>query len=294
VVEIMERSRGYRDTAREAAKRFLGHENAVLAIILVVLVLGMGAVTKWLSVSRTNVMNVLLESSIRGVASIGQAFVILAGCIDISLAGVGLLSASMGAVLMTGNKWQNIASHPYPVYVGIPIMLLVGAVLGLANGSLVSRVRIPSIIVTLAMWQITWGLAYQVIKGQAIVNLPESLSWWGMGRVAAVPVPIIIFIAVAVVAYFVLQYTTFGRSVYAAGGSPVGAWLSGISVKNTQLIVYIISGFLAGLVAVTTLGRTMVVMTQTLVGLELDTIASVVVGGVSLSGGKGNLIGVII
>jgi len=294
MAETIEGPRGYRDTVREAARRFFRHENGVLAVVLVALIFGMGAITNWLTLSRANMMNVLLRSSIRGAASIGQAFVILAGCIDISLAGVGLLCATIGSTLMTGNEWQNIAGYPLPVYAGIPIMLLVGAVFGLANGSLVSRIGIPSIIVTLGTWQITWGLAFQVIKGQTIVNLPESLTWFGMGKIAGVPVPVIIFVGVAVVAYYVLHYTTFGRSVYAVGGSPVGAWLSGINVRNTQLIVYIISGFLAGLAAVITVARTMCVMTRTLQGLELDTIASVVVGGVSLFAGRGTIIGVII
>ena len=294
MAEFIESPKAYRETAREMAKRFFRHENAVMAVVLIALIFGMGATTKWLTLSRVNMTNVLLRSSIRGVASVGQAFVILAGCIDISLAGVGLLCATMGSTLMTGNEWQNIAGYPLAVHIGIPIMLLVGAVFGLANGSLVSRIAIPSIIVTLGMWQITWGLAFKIIGGQTIVNLPESLTWFGIGKIAGVPVPIIIFIGVAVVAYYILHYTTFGRAVYAVGGSPMGAWLSGINVRNIQLMVYIISGFLVGLTGMITTARTMCVMTRTLQGLELDTIASVVVGGVSLFAGRGTIIGVII
>jgi len=294
MAEIIERPRGYRGTAGEMAKRFIRHENAILLIALIALIGGIALVTKGLSIHTTNMMNILLRSSITGVASVGQAFVILAGGIDISVAGVGLLSAAMGSCLMTGNAWQNIAGHPYPIYLGIPIMLLVGAVFGLANGSVTSRIAMPSLIVTLGMWRITWGLAFQIIRGQTIVNLPESLAWFGMGKIAGVPVPVIIFIGVAVVAYFVLHYTTFGRSVYAVGGSPISALLSGINVKNVQLIVFIISGFLAGVAGVIITARTMCVMTRTLEGLELDTIASVVVGGVSLFAGRGTILGAII
>ena len=294
MAEIIEKPRDYRNTAREMAKGFFRHENAVLAVVLIALIGGMAVMTKGLTIRTTNMMNVLLHSSITGVASVGQAFIILAGAIDISVAGVGLLCATMGSCLMTGNEWQNIASHPYPIYLGIPIMLLVGAAFGLVNGSLVSRIAMPSIIVTLGMWRITWGVAYQIMGGQCIVNLPESLVWFGIGKVAGIPVPVIIFIVVAVVAYFVLHYTHFGRSVYAVGGNPVAALLSGINVKNIQLIVFIISGFLAGLAGVITTARTMCVMTRTLMGLELDTIAAVVVGGVSLFAGRGTIIGAII
>lgn len=294
MAEIVEKPKPFSDVVREMARRFFRHENAVLAVVLVALIGGMALVTKGLTIRTANMMNVLFHSSIRGVASVGQAFVILSGGIDISLAGVGLLCAAMGSSLMTGNEWQNIVGHPYPIYLGIPIMLLVGAGFGLVNGSLVSRIAMPTIIVTLGMWQITWGVAFQIIGGQTIVNLPESLTWFGIGKIAGVPVPVIIFIGVAVVAYFVLHYTTFGRSVYAVGGSPVSAWLSGIKVRNIQLIVFIISGFLAGLAGMITMARTMCVMTRTLQGLELDTIASVVVGGVSLFAGRGTIIGVII
>ena len=279
---------------RSIAGRVLRHENAVLALILVVLILVMGATTNWVITSRTNISNVLLQSSVTGVAALGQAFVILAGGIDISIAGVGLLCAAMGSTLVTLDPWQNIAGHPYPVYAAIPIMLLIGLVFGLANGSLITRIGIPSIIATLGMWQITWGIAFLVIKGQTIMNLPDSLAWFGMGKISGVPVPVIIFIGVAAVSFYVLHYTAFGRRVYASGGNPMSAWLSGIDVKNTQLITYMISGFLAGLAAMITVARTMCVMTRTLLGLELDTIAAVVVGGVSLFMGRGTIIGAII
>ena len=138
------------------------------------------------------------------------------------------------------------------------------------------------------------GAAFEIIQGFSIGDLPEHLAWWGQGTVGVVPVPVIIYVVVAIVAYYVLNYTTFGRSIYATGGNPVSAWLSGINVKRVLFSVYAISGFLAGLAAFIQLGRVMSASMMGLEGLEIDSIAAVTIGGVSLFGGRGNLIGVIL
>lgn len=294
MAEIVERPRGYRNTAREIANRFFRHENAVLVVVLIALMGGMAVITKGLTASRVNIFNILLQSSIRGVASVGQAFTVLSAGIDLSVAGVGLFCATLGSCLMTLDPTIRIVSNPYSIYTVIPIMLVVGACWGVINGSAVSRLGMPALIVTIAMWQITQGAAFLINRGRMIHPLPDNLAFFGAGTVAGVPVLVIIFITVAVIGYFVLNHTTFGRSVYAVGGNPVVAWLTGINVKNILFIVYVISGFLAGLAGVMMTARSMSSSMQTLSGLELDTIAAVFVGGISMTGGKGNLLGVII
>lgn len=282
------------DTAREIAKRFFRHENAVLVLVLVALIGGMAVVTKGLTASRVNMFNILLQSSIRGVASMGQAFVVLSAGIDLSVAGVGLFCATLGSCLMTSNPEVSIVSNPYSIYTAIPIMLLAGACWGVINGSATARLGMPSLMVTLAMWEVSKGAAFLINKGRMIQPLPDNLAFFGAGTVAGVPVPVIIFITVAVIGYFVLYHTTFGRSVYAVGGNPVAAWLTGIKVKNVLFTLYVISGFLAGLAGVIMTARCMSSSMQTLSGLELDTIAAVFIGGISMTGGRGNLLGVII
>jgi len=195
---------------------------------------------------------------------------------------------------MTTYMPTNIIGHPVPIALGILIILLAGLGLGVINGSAVSRIGMPALIVTLAMWQISTGAAFSVSQGVSVGFQPESLAFFGKGTIAGVPVPVYIFVAVAVIVYFVLNYTTFGRSVYAVGGNPVSAWLSGINVKNILFAVYAISGFLAGLAAVIMSARAMGSSMSSLSGLEMDTIAAVVVGGVSLFGGRGTLVGVVI
>jgi ribose/xylose/arabinose/galactoside ABC-type transport system permease subunit len=294
MTEVLEKRKPLSDTARDIAKRFFRHENAVLIAFLTALIAGIAVLTKGLTITRVNIMNVLLQSSIRGVASVGQAFVILTAGIDVSVGGVGLMCSILGASLMTKTAELNVIGHPLPTYAAIPIVLLVGTSWGILNGSLVSRVGVPPLIVTLGMWQVATGVGFRITEGISVSELPESLAFLGSGSISGVPVPVIVFVAVAVVGYFVLEHTTFGRTVYGVGGNPTSAWLSGINVKRTQFVAYIVSGFLAGLAAVVFTGRVMSASMQTLEGLELDTIAAVCVGGVSLMGGRGNLIGAII
>lgn len=274
-------------------KGFLRHESGVLLIIMFALIAIMGVVTKGLTLSRANISNILLQSSIRGVASVGQAFVILSANIDISVGGTGLFCSMLGASLMTSAAY-NIAGHPISMYLIIPLMMVVGAGWGAINGSLV-RLGVPSLIVTLGMWEVTQGFAYQVGKGESIGYLPERLNQiLGAGHLLGVPVPVVIFIIVAAVGFFVLNYTTFGRCVYAVGGNPASAWISGINVKQKLFQIFIISGFLSGLAGVIFTARVMSASMNSLTGLEMDTIASVAVGGISLAGGRGSLLGVII
>ena len=286
MTEIVEKAKPGGITPREAWQRFLRHENGVLALILLALIAGFGGMTKGLLVTRNNVTNIILQSSERGVASIGQAFVILTAGIDLSITGVALLTQILGASLMTGTT-------AFPVG-PIAVMLLVGAGIGAISGSVVSRIGVPALIVTLGLWQVCRGSAFLICKGYTIANVPRGMCFIGAGHIAGVPVPIIIFVAVAIVTYFVLYHTSFGRMVYAVGGNPVSAWLSGINVKNILFSVYVISGFLAALAGIIMLGRMACASMAAASALMLDSIAAVSIGGVSLAGGRGTLIGVII
>jgi ribose/xylose/arabinose/galactoside ABC-type transport system permease subunit len=181
-----------------------------------------------------------------------------------------------------------------PPLVAVPVMLLVGLAFGAMNGLAVSRIRVHGLLVTLAMWQISLAVGYVFTGGTAVLGLPASLDTLGFGQLLGVPFAVIIFFATAAVAYFVLTYTPYGQSVYAVGGNPVMAFLSGVNVTKVLFTVFIISGFctaMAGALATSRLGTAGV---SILTGLELDSIASCAVGGVSLAGGRGSIIGVIV
>ena len=289
----MEKPKLYTAGTRKRARQVFRHESTTLVIVLLALIFGIGALTRGGTLTATNAANVLLQSSIRGIAAVGQALVILTAGIDVSVGGNALFCSALGGALMTSSE-LSIVSHPLPLGLVVLIMLVAGLGWGAVNGTLVSRVGIPALISTLGLWQITTGAAFEVTLGRTIGALPERLAWWGQGTVGGVPVPVIIFIAVAIIAYYVLNYTTYGRSIYATGGNPVSAWLSGININRVLFSVYVIAGFLAGLAAFIQLGRVMSASMMGLEGLELDSIAAVTIGGVSLFGGRGNLIGVII
>ena len=293
MAEVVEKPKSFSDTAQEVAKRVFRHENAILIIILVGIMAAMAVISKGMSISTGNLKNILVQSSTRGLAAIGELFVLLTAGIDLSIGGVALMSSLACASLVT-TGYQNLIGAPIPVGAGILILVLVGLSVGAVNGLAVSRLGMSAVIVTLAMWIMSTGFGYLFCRGMTIQLLPRSLAFFGQGHIAGVPVPVIMFAVVAVVAYFVLNHTTFGRSVYAVGGNPISAWLAGINVKNVLFLVLVISGFLGALAGLVIMSRTMVAGMLTGMGLELDAIAAVLIGGVSLAGGRGNVIGVVI
>jgi ribose/xylose/arabinose/galactoside ABC-type transport system permease subunit len=280
---------------REVAVNIIKNEHAALGFVLVALISIIGALTGGKTTSITNVKQVLVQSSIVGVAAIGQAFVILTAGIDLSVGGIGFFAAVLGAALMTDTSYLRLVSEAFSTFQALPLMLFLGIGFGAVNGWAISRIGLPPLISTLAIWKICQGGGFITGGHQSISGMPENLAFFG-GSVtfAGVPVPVIIFICVAAVAYFTLNHTTFGRSVYAIGGNPISAWLSGTNVKRGLFTVYIISGFLAALTGILSTARVMSASMRSLEGLELRTIAAVVVGGVSLSGGKGSIIGVVL
>jgi ribose transport system permease protein len=222
--------------------------------------------------------------------------------IDLSVAGIAFGTSALGASMMCTELWRNIlVTHnilgytaPASIWVGIPATLFMGAGFGVISGLVVSRIGVPPFIATLGMWQIAHGTGFMITGGFTIPHLIDPLRFFGQGFIYGFPVAGIIWIVVAVIAYFVLNYTSYARFVYATGSNPVSAWLSGVSVGNTQLSVYIISGFTAALGGLIRTARVMSVSYSSFTGLELQTIACAVVGGVSLFGGKGTVIGVVL
>jgi ribose transport system permease protein len=258
---------------KEVAKRVVRHHDATLFFVLLAIVLGLGAATGGRSLLLRNVKQVIVATAATGVSAIGQAYVILTAGIDMLV--------------------RNIIGHQVAIWQGIPAMLAMGAGLGLASGLLVSRIGMPPLIATLGIWQIGHGIGFQITRGFTITRMLDSLRDIGQGSVLGFPVPGIIFIVIAVVSYLVWNYTTYGKSVVATGSNPGTAYLSGIKVKNIQLSVYVISGILfavAGLIYTT---RVMSVSYQSFSGMELQSIAAAVIGGMSLFGGSGSILGVV-
>lgn len=275
------------------ARGILRNENTVLVLILLAIVAGVAILSKGVSLSPKNISNIVLFSAPVGLVAIGQFFVILTAGIDLSVGGIAVMCVLLGGRLMTLMVAKQVFAHPLPVYQAVLAMLLAGLLVGAFNGSLVSRVGVPALIVTIGTWIMSKGGGLLISMG-SIYELPRELAFLGQGYLLGIPVPILILGIVFAIAYFALYHTPYGRAVYAVGGNPMAAYISGINIKNVLLSVYMISGVLAGLASVLLLARTLVATNVMAKGLELDSIAACVLGGISLAGGRGGLIGVII
>lgn len=234
-----------------------------------------------------NVTNVLRQVALFGIVSVGMTFVILTKGIDLSVGSILGVCAVTTALLLVDN---------WPVATVVPVILAVGVAMGAVNGLGITFGRIPPFIMTLGMMVMGRGLALTLANGQPVGlgARAADFMWLGRGAMLGLPVPVWIFIAVAAVAIYVLRYTAFGRQVYAVGSNAEAAHLSGINVRLVTFSVYVISGFLASLTAIIFVSRLTVGEPTAGTGIELEAIAITVIGGTSLFGGEGGILGTII
>jgi ribose/xylose/arabinose/galactoside ABC-type transport system permease subunit len=232
-------------------------------------------------------INVIRQIALFGLVSIGLTFVILTRGIDLSVGAiVGVVAVSTALLLVQG----------VPIAVTIPIALVIGGGLGAVNGCGIVLGGMPPFIMTLGLMVMARGLAMTLANGQPISLGPAAsyFAWLGAGSFLRVPVPVWVFAVVSAIGFVVLRYTTFGRNVYAVGSNPEAARLSGIPVKGTLFAVYVISGVLSALTGLIYVSRLTVGEPTAGTGLELEAIAIAVIGGTSLFGGEGGVVGTVI
>ena len=235
--------------------------------------------------SAGNITNIIRQVSINALIAVGMTFVILTGGIDLSVGAVMALASTVAAGLMASGL-NGVAA--------LLICLVVGVAFGVANGVFVAFACMPPIIVTLATMGIARGLGLIYTGGYPISGLPAWVNWFGEGRVVGLQAPILIMLAVYICGWIVLERTAFGRYVYAIGGNEVATRLSGVRVARSKLLVYAISGLAASIAALVLTGRLMSGQPNAGQGFELDAIAAVVLGGTSIAGGRGSLIGTLL
>lgn len=233
----------------------------------------------------SNLLNVAQQTSINAIIAVGLTFVIITAGIDLS---VGSILAFSGVVLASALQ----AGCPIPL--ALLVGLAVGMACGLVNGVLISFGRIPPFISTLGMMSVARGSALLYTGGRPISGFSESFRFLATGKIFFIPAPVVIMIVVYLIAYFVLNRTKFGRYTYAIGGNEEAAILSGINVKLYKTMVYGICGMLSALGAIILTAR--LNSAQPIAGMmyELDAIAATVIGGTSLMGGQGSVIGTLI
>ncbi|SDC18191.1 MULTISPECIES: ABC transporter permease [unclassified Candidatus Frackibacter] len=251
---------------------------------LIVLVIALSLASDYFLTAH-NLLNVTRQVSINAILAVGMTFVILTGGIDLSVGSVLALSSAITAGLLASGTG---------IFLAILAGILVGTVLGLVNGLMVAKAKMPAFIVTLGMMTIARGLTLIYSDGRPISGFNEVFRFIGAGYLGPIPMPVVIMVIILVVCYIVLKKIPFGRYVYAIGGNEKASKLSGINTDTVKTSVYMISGFLAAVSGVILAARLNSAQPTAGTSYELDAIAAVVLGGTSLSGGQGGIIGTII
>lgn len=263
-------------------KNFLLRYISIFGLLLICVIISFVS-PRFLTVS--NFLNVLTQVSVNAILAIGMTFVILTGGIDLS---VGSILAITGAVVAT---FAKAGGNIIP---GIIVALIIGGVIGLFNGIIVSKGKVQAFIVTLATMTIFRGVTYVFTNGDPISGLGDNISFIGNNLVFGIPIPIILIVVVLFIAWYALNQTRFGRYIYALGGNEDSARLSGINTDKIKTLVYVISGVTAAIGGIIVTSRIGSASPNAGMGFELDAIAAVVLGGTSLAGGEGKVTGTII
>ena len=268
----------------------------IFIVGLVVLLVALNAWTHGDFLRPFNVSNVLKQIAVYAVLAVGQTFVIITAGIDLSVGSLIALTGVLMAGVMVGQPVEAVG-----LLIAIGVGVGAGGAAGAVNGLPVVRFNLPPFITTLAMMLMARGLAFLYSGGRPIEIDNAAFNAIGGGTLfpgvghliglPGIPAPVLVMLAVVIVGHFVLTRTRFGRYVYAIGGNEEAARLSGINVAGVKLSVYIISGALAGLASLLLAGRLSTGIPQSGDGYELQSIAAVVVGGTSLMGGRGSIVG---
>ncbi len=262
-------------SASQKALRIVSEQKVFIGIIIIG---GLLTIRTSYFLSIGNLLSILLAMSIDGLLAIGLSYVVIAGEIDLSIGATLSLSATFA-----------ILFQKYGLVPGIISGLVIGTAVGLVNGLVVTRLRAPSIAATVGMMIMLTGLVFVITKKDSIRGVNESFELLTTPELAGIPIMIIIFIVCVIIFHFLLNSTLFGRNIFACGGNPRASEYSGINVRNTKLIAFLICGALCGFAGVMFASRNNVA--SGLIGkyTPLYVITAVLLGGISLSGGEGSV-----
>ncbi len=265
--------------------RRLWKDNSYVFALAVLLIFGAFASDAFFS--SANLFNVLRQVSIVGIIALGMTFVIISGGIDLS---VGSLLAVSGVVILVSQKIG------VPIPASVLLGCLTGTAIGAVNGVVIAKAKLAPFIVTLATMTIARSMVIFLSDGSSIIgdaNSPYTLI--GTAKIGSVPIPVLIFSFMIILSYLLLNKTKFGRYVFAIGGNETNAFYSGIKVAKVKIITYALLGFSVGISAMIETARLASVSSSSSgMYYEMDAIAAVIIGGTSLSGGKGNIMGTVV
>jgi simple sugar transport system permease protein len=276
--------------SRSATAISLIREAALLPVLAVLIIIGAFLNSAFLTVS--NISGIGQQISALGVVVVGESLILLIGGMDLSLEGTYGLAPMVAAWLIVPVSAFGSGTKLNP-FLGIVIVLAVGAAVGLVNGLLIVRGRLNGFIVTLGMTIVLAGLQEGIVKGNTLFNLPSAFTYLGAAYAGKVPVSLIVTVIIFVVTGLFLRYHRVGRAIYAVGGNREAARAAGIKVDRIRLGVYVAGSVLAAIGGLMEAGRVSAVTGQQgyQEGIIFAVFAAAVIGGVSLQGGRGNMVG---
>lgn len=254
---------------------------STLFILLVLVVIFSIASPNFLRIN--NILNVLRQVAVISMLTAGMTYVIISGGMDLTV------GAYLGLTGVLAAKFMGAVGLPVPV--AVILTMLVVTLLGIVTGSLIVGLDVSAIVITLGMMTVVRGLAYIISGGLPVYDIPESIVFLGQGYVMGIPVPVIVMLVIVVIMGLILKYSYFGRYVYAIGGNVEAAKLAGVSVNKITISLYGISAFLASIAGIVLTGRISSGAPASGTGTEMDVVTAVVIGGVSVNGGKGSMLG---
>ncbi|MDO5344457.1 MAG: ribose ABC transporter permease [Lachnospiraceae bacterium] len=267
-------------------KYFKDNIGIIIALLAMCIFLVIFPRTRTTFLTQKNIFNILRQNSTNLFLATGMTMVIILGGIELSVGSVIALSGCVAA--------GCVVNLGLPEIVGFLAALLVGALVGIFNGFVISMTDIPPFIVTLASMNITKGIALVLTGGAPIRCMTDAFKFPGAGYVGPVPTPVILMLIVFIIAALIINRTKLGRHMYAVGGNAQAAQFSGINVKKVKFIIYAYTGLMSGLAGIVTASRLYSGQPTAGDGAEMDAIAAVVVGGTSMSGGSGRIGGTLI
>lgn len=269
---------------------FVAHGFTMYPVVLLLVIVGAFVAPRFLTV--VNIINILEQISVLGLTTIGLTFVLLIGRLDLSLEGVVGFAPMFAAVMMVPEAAGGLGVE-IPGWMGLILALVTGGLIGAFNGFLVVKIGLNPFISTLGMLVLLRGGVLIISSGRSIYSPGAEFTYIGSANLFGVPVSVLVLLAVAIVVGIVFQYHRYGRALYAIGGNEEAARAAGINVDRMIWSAFIFAGLLAGLAGVVLSGRLDSTVTTQGQGLIFSAFAAAVIGGVSLGGGKGTIVGVI-
>jgi ribose/xylose/arabinose/galactoside ABC-type transport system permease subunit len=267
--------------ATQRVRRLFASQQAAMVLVLIGLVIILGILVP-VFLSPRNLRNVLQQVSTLGILSMGMTILMISGGIDLSVGSIiSVVAVVAGTMIKAG----------MPAEVAIVAGLAIGSLIGLLNGALAAYTRVHPFILTLGTMTLLQGVAIIITEGFPITGLGERFEWIGTATLGPLPVIVLLFFLVMLFCNFLLRYTRTGRIAYAIGGNETTTYLAGIPVKRYKMLFYVICGFFAGLAAVVLSSRISSAIPTMGADYTLQSIGAVVIGGVPLTGGRGNVWG---